>query len=215
MLTRKANARNAEKGMHVVFFKKGILKCSESAYRCKRVSEMLTSTSHFSNYMVSNCPKCRKIIPDDSVYSPYCAHGIQPFAKTTRVSVGSALTIVAAAGSLIFLIISLKALNELFRYYPPEVAGGWLNYDVAFVMLAFVGFIFGSSASVLSLTRKGYLLTMFFSVLCMISGLGLWTVSMIIPYANVWFSFLYYFLPIVLPAFIGAALFYPRKQEFK
>lgn len=165
--------------------------------------------------MVSNCPKCHKIIPDDSIYCPYCAHGIKPFAKSTRVSVGSAFIIVAAAGSLIFSIISLKALNELFRYYPPDVAGGWLNYDIAFVMLAFVGFVFGSSASVLSLARKRYMWTMFFSILCLISGVGLWTVSMIIPYANVWFSFVYFFLPIVLPAFIGIALFYPRRQEFR
>jgi len=165
--------------------------------------------------MSSNCPKCHKTIPDDSVYCPYCAHGSKPFAKTTQVSIGGAFTIVAAAGSLVFFIISLKALNELFSYYPPDVAGDWLNYDIAFATLAFTGFVFGSSASALSLTRKRHLLTMIFSVLCLISGLGLWTVSMIIPKANVWYSFLYYFLPIVLPALIATALFYPRKQEFK
>jgi hypothetical protein len=165
--------------------------------------------------MVSNCPKCHRAIPDDSVYCPYCAHAIAPFARTYRVSVGSAFIIVAAAGSLIFSIISTKALSELFRYYPPDVAVGWLNYDIAFVVFAFVGFFFGSSASALSLIRKRYLWTMLLSILCLISGIGLWIVSMIIPYSNVWFSFIYFFLPIVLPAFIATVLFYPRKQEFK
>ena len=65
-----------------------------------------------------------------------------------------------------------------------------------------------------SLVRR-HLWTMLFSFACLASGVGLWAVSMIIPYSNVWFSFVYFFLPIVLPALIGIALFYPRKQEFK
>jgi len=122
--------------------------------------------------------------------------------------------IVAAIASLLFLILSVRALLEIYSWYPVGVAGGWIMYDLMLAAFSFTGFLFGAAGGVLSLTRKCYKLTVASAVLCTISGAGAWTVSMIIPFARTWYSILFYFLPTFATALIGTVLIYRRKAEF-
>jgi len=164
--------------------------------------------------MSMNCPKCGRNTQDDAVYCPYCGQGLVPSAKTTRVSVAGALLIVAGAASFIFLVLSIRALYMLYNWYPATVAETWILYAQMLTGFSFTGFLFGLISSSLALARRNYRLTMIFSLLCTASGAGAWIESMIIPLANLWYSFLLYFLPSFTTALIATILIYPRKAEF-
>lgn len=164
--------------------------------------------------MTSECPKCSRTIPNDSVYCPYCGCGIKPSARSIQVSVGGALIIVAATGSLIFFILSLQALANIYSWYPLLVAQHWFLYDQMHAVLSFSGLLFGFSGAILSLTRKSYNWTMASTALCTLSGGATWILSMIIPHSDALQSFLYYFLPLFATAFIGTVLILFRKAEF-
>jgi len=165
--------------------------------------------------MVSTCPKCGRNVPDDSVYCPHCGHGIQPSARTMQVSAGGTLLIVAGVASLIFFAQSIRALTQIHTWYPPVFAQSWLVYIQVFTVFSFTGLLFGVSAGTLSLARRSFRWTMASAVICTLSGAGAWTISMIIPFANPWYSLLYYFLPMFAAALIGTVLIYPRRAEFK
>lgn len=165
--------------------------------------------------MNSKCPKCGENVADDSVYCPHCGHGIKPSARTSQVSAAGTLMIIAAVAGFIFFLVSVRALSQIYSWYPPTVAESWLVYDQMLTGFSFTGFLFGFLSGLLSLARRRYNLTMACAVLCTLSGAGAWTVSMIIPLANAWYSFLYYFLPAFTTALIGTVLIYPRKAEFK
>lgn len=165
--------------------------------------------------MVSRCPKCGRDVPDDSVYCPYCKHGLRPAAESTQVSAGGTLLIVAAVANLIIFVVSTRALANIYSWYPVNVAEGWIVYDQVLTFSSFTGFLFGLSAGILAQVRIRYAWTVASAVLCTISGLGSWIVSMAIPFANVQYSLLYYFLPMFTTGLIGTALILPRKPEFK
>jgi hypothetical protein len=76
------------------------------------------------------------------------------------------------------------------------------------------GFLFGLISSSLALARRNYRLTMLFALLCTASGAGAWVESVIIPLANLTYSFLLYFLPSFTTALTATILIYPRKAEF-
>jgi len=164
--------------------------------------------------MTSKCPRCKREAPSDSVYCPYCGYGIQPSAKTTQVSAAGTLFLVAGIASLIFFILSFRALSQIYSWYPSSVAEDWIIYDELMTVFSFTGLLFGFSAGLLSLSRKSYRWTMISAVLCTVSGAGAWILSMIVPYASVLYSFFYYFLPVLLTSLIGTLLIYPRKAEF-
>lgn len=161
-----------------------------------------------------SCPKCGRSVPDDSVYCPYCGFGIKPSARTVQVSAAGTLMIVAAVASLIFLILSLRALWMLYSWYPPGVASSWLLYNQGLAGFSFVESVFGFVAGLLALARKNYKVTVICAVVCTFSSAGSWTISLIIPFASVLYSFLYYFLPSFAVALVGTILIYPRKAEF-
>lgn len=165
--------------------------------------------------MVSQCPKCGQEVPGDSVYCPHCGFGLQPSAKTTQVSAGATLMIVAAVAHLIIFVTSVRALSSIYSWYPALVADSWLVYDQVLTITSFTGFLFGLSTGALALTRTNYTWTLVSAILCTLSGLGSWILSMVIPFSNVWYSFLYYFLPMVTTALIGAVMIFPRKPEFR
>jgi hypothetical protein len=165
--------------------------------------------------MVFKCKKCGKIVPEDSIYCPYCGYGIKSSAKTVQVSAGGTLLIAAAVVALIFFALSVKALAEIYSWYPPVVAQGWIAYDQMLTIFSFTGFLSGFSAGALALAGRRYLLTIVFTIICTFSGAGAWIISMIIPWANVGYSLFYYFLPVFSLPLIGALLIYPRKAEFR
>jgi len=169
--------------------------------------------------MVSKCPKCGRTAPEDSIYCPYCAYGLKPSARTTRVSVGGALMIVAAVGSFILFVLSIRALLDIYRWYPRLVAQSWFVYDQLLTVFSFAGLLFGVPAAILSLNRRSYKWTMILAILCTLSGGGAWVTSMIIPSLKIkdllWYSIFYFFLPVFFPPLLGTMLIYPRKEEFK
>ncbi len=164
--------------------------------------------------MTYKCPRCSRGMPNDSVYCPYCGYGIQPCARTMQVSAAATLLIVAAVTSLIFFIQSVRALAQIYSWYPRSAAEGWIVYDQMLTIFSLTGLFFGFSAGLLSLSRKSYRWAMISAVLCTLSGAGAWILSMIIPYSYPWYSFLFYFLPVFLTSLIGTLLVYPRKAEF-
>ena len=165
--------------------------------------------------MSSTCPKCGRNVPDDSVYCPYCAHGLKPSAATPRVSAAGVLMIAAAIGSFILLILSINALVEIYTWVPSLVAHGWFIYGQSLTILSTVGFVAGSAAAALSVKRKSYNWTVVSALVCTLSGLATFAVSVIIPDFNLKNSFFYYFLPLFITPLIGALLMLGRKQEFK
>jgi hypothetical protein len=164
--------------------------------------------------MAPKCPSCGRDVPEGSIYCLYCGRGIHQSARTTLVSAAGTLLIVAAVASLVFLIQSVQALAQIYGWYPSEVAEEWIVYDQALAGFTLTGFVFGLVAGVLSFARKGYRWTMLSAVACAFSGAGAWMISMIIPYANLRYSFLFYFLPMFLTALISVVLIFPREAEF-
>jgi hypothetical protein len=165
--------------------------------------------------MVNKCPKCGKVVPDDSVYCAYCGYGMKPSAKSIQVSAGGALMFAATVSSLILFVLSFIALLNIYNWYPALVAQIWFAYDQMLTAFSFTGFLFGLSAVILSLIRKSYKGTMVFAVLCTLSGGGAWIISIIIPNSSLVNSMFYYFLPFFATSFIGTLLIFSRKAEFK
>jgi hypothetical protein len=166
-------------------------------------------------FMVSECPRCGKAVADDLVYCPYCGRGLKPWAKSFQVSFAGALLIVVTVASLIFLIVSIQALSGIYSWYPPLVAQSWFLYDEALTVLVFAGFLFGLLAAGFSLARKSYLRSIIFSALCACSACGAWVISLIIPHSSFEQSFLYYFMPLLLPSVVATVLIFPKRAEFK
>jgi len=164
--------------------------------------------------MAPKCPNCGREVPEDSIYCLYCSHGIHQSARTTLVSVAGTLLIVAAVASLVFLVQSVNALAQIYSWYPSTVAEEWIVYDQALAGFTLTGFVSGLTAGILSFARKSYMWTMLSTVACVVSGAGAWIISMIIPYANLRYSLLFYFLPVFLTALISIVLILPRRAEF-
>ena len=164
--------------------------------------------------MVLECPKCGRIIPDDSVYCLYCGRGIKKSARSSQVSVGGALIVVAVVAFLIIFILSFQAVLNIYTWYPSLVAHSFFIYDQMLTAFSLSGMLCGIPAAILSLTRKSYLVTMAFAVLCTLSGGGTWIISMIIPHSNLILSLFCYFLPLFVTPFIGTMMILFRKAEF-
>jgi hypothetical protein len=161
------------------------------------------------------CPKCGRKVPDDSVYCPYCAHGLKPSAATPQVTAGGILMIVTATSSLILLILSINALAQIYSWIPRLVAQKWFIFGQLLTVISLAAFVSAASAAILTIGRKNYRLTMISAFVCTFSGLATYAVSMIIPDFNPLNSFVYYFLPLFVTPLIGTLLILRRKQEFK
>jgi len=164
--------------------------------------------------MASRCTKCGGTVPADSVYCPYCGHGIKPSAKSTQVSAGATLIIVGAVADLIFFILSARTLGQIYTWYPPLVAQSWIIYDQALLALSFMGFVSGFAGGALSLARRSYQWTVISAVVCTLMGAGSWILSMILPFSNLSSSFFYYFLPVFTLPLVGTVLVAFRRVEF-
>jgi len=161
------------------------------------------------------CSKCGRKVPDDSVYCPYCAHGLKPSAATPQVSAGGLLMIVTAIGSLTLLILSINALVQIYGWFPRLVAQKWFIFGQLLTVISFVAFVSAASTAALTLGRKNYRLTVISAFVCTFSGLATYAISVIIPDFNSMNSFIYYFLPLFVTPLIGTLLILKRKQEFK
>ncbi len=164
--------------------------------------------------MVAECPKCGAAIPHDSVYCPYCGHGIQPSARSFQVSLAGALMVTFAIASLVLFVLSFRALLNIYSWYPASVAQVWFVYDHMLTTVSFAGLIFGLSAAVLILSRRSFSWAMAFSIFGAIAGGSSWVISMLIPHTNIAYSTVYYFVPLFATSFIGTLLVSRRKVEF-
>ncbi len=165
--------------------------------------------------MVQKCPKCGKESDDDAVYCSKCGFGFAPYARTFMLSSAGGMLLLAAVGGLVFLILSIIALYNIYHWYPAFVARGWFLYDELFAAFALSETFFGSVSSVLTLLRRRYHFAFATAFCCMISGTGLLTTSLIQPQAVFWQSLLLYFLPLFLPPLFATLLVYYRSAEFK
>jgi len=165
--------------------------------------------------MTSECAKCGRTVPDDSTYCPYCGYGLTPSARTNNVLIGGILIIVAIGASLIFSILSIYALMDIYRWYPRLVAQMWFPYDQLLAAFSLSELVFGLTAAALALSRRSYKWTMISAILCTLSGAGALISSIITPLAVWWISFFCYFLPLFLAPLAGTIIIYPRKGEFK
>jgi len=164
--------------------------------------------------MALRCAKCGRSVPGDSVYCPYCGHGLRPSARSTLVSAGATLIIVGAVADIIFFVLSIRAITQIYTWYPSLAAQSWIIYDQALLVISLVGFLSGFSAGVLSLARSRYKWTVVSAVVCTVMGAGAWVLSMITPFSNMSSSFFYYFLPVFTFPLIGTVLVFSRKAEF-
>jgi hypothetical protein len=164
--------------------------------------------------MAPVCPKCGKAVSEDAVYCPYCGYGLKPSAKTVQVSLGASLIIVATATSLILFMLSIKALMQIYVWYPPVVTQNWIIYDQMFSFFSLASFLLGLSSSTLLLLRRNFRWSLTLASLLTVSCVAAWTISILEPFTNLGSSFFYFFLPLVLPALIGTLLVYPRRAEF-
>lgn len=164
--------------------------------------------------MVAECLKCGRTIPDDSVYCPYCGRGVQPSARSFQVSIAGALMVTSTVASLVIFVFSLRALLNIYSWYPASVAQVWFVYDQALTVTSLGGFVFGLTAAILMLSRRSYSWAMVFSTLGTLAGGGSWIISMVIPHSTVAYSMLYFFLPRFATSLIGTLLLSPRKAEF-
>jgi hypothetical protein len=164
--------------------------------------------------MVTECLRCGRAIPDDSVYCPYCGRGVQPSAMSFQVSIAGALMITSTVASLVIFVFSLRALLNIFSWYPASVAQVWFVYDQALTVTSFCGLTFGLTAATLILSRRSYSWAMVFSTLGTLAGCGSWVISMVILHSAIAYSMLYFFLPRFATSLIGTLLLLPRKAEF-
>jgi hypothetical protein len=165
--------------------------------------------------MSLTCPKCGKKVPDDSVYCPYCAHGLKPSAATPRVSAGGIFMMMTAVASLVLLILSINALVQIYNWVPRLAAQKWFIYGQLLAVMSLVALVSAAAAAALTMGRKNYRWTIVSALVSTFSGLVAYAVSVVIPDFNSLNSFVYYFLPLFLTPLIGTLLILRRKQEFK
>ncbi len=161
------------------------------------------------------CPRCKRRIPADSAYCPYCAYGITRSARGNYLTTGTSLILVATAGSLVFLLFSIDALRNIYSWYPQHVAQSWFIYVQLFTVFLILEFALGATAFGLSLARRKPRVAIALALACSVCGGGVFVVSLITPLTVFMYSILQYFLPLFIAPFIGAMLLYSRREEFR
>ncbi len=131
------------------------------------------------------------------------------------LSSASVLLLMSVAGSVLFLVLSVNALLDVYQWYPPFVAGEWFLYDELFTLFALAGSIVGVVACTLTFLRQHYKIAFMATFGTLISATGLLTTSLIQPFAVLWQSILFYFLPLFLPSFAATLLVYYKAAEFE
>jgi multisubunit Na+/H+ antiporter MnhE subunit len=134
---------------------------------------------------------------------------------TIRVSAGGVLMIAAGVASLALSLLCVRALLEIYSWYPQLIVQSWVGYVQLLTAFSLLELVSSVSVAVLSLMRKMYVLTMILAVLTTFSGAGAWLISMIVPGSRLLDSILYYFLPMLLAPLVATLLIYPRRKEFR
>jgi hypothetical protein len=153
--------------------------------------------------------------PEDSIYCPHCGSGVAPRAKTGRIYAASILFIFTCASSLIFLILSTRALLYVYTWYPATVAQEFYTYIQMLFVLSLLVLVFGGTSAALSYRRLNYKWAIASGAVCTVLGGCIWVVTLIVPWFPLWSSILYYLLPQFAPPLVGTILILPRRIEFQ
>jgi hypothetical protein len=126
--------------------------------------------------------------------------------------VAAFMLMVATADSLVVFILSVAALEGIYRWYPQFVAQQWFIYDQLFTVFSFIGLASGISAIILTLSRRSYAGSVASATVCTLSCASVLVVSLIQPLAVLWQSMLYYLLPLFAASLTGTILTYLQKR---
>lgn len=165
--------------------------------------------------MTSKCPKCGVPVSDDAIYCQHCGHGLKPYSKTSYMQSAETLMVGAAIGFTVMLIISIIAIVNVYKWYPPFVVQEWFIYDQLFTAISFVGIIFGALAAALISKRKHSNGALVSATACTLSGASIFIISLIQPLAILWQSIVFFLLPLFTVPLVGTALTYWRKEELE
>jgi hypothetical protein len=165
--------------------------------------------------MASECPECDRSVPDDSVYCPYCGHGITPRARTSQVYAASLLLLAACTSSGIFIILSTRALLYISTWYPQLVAQTFYVHSQMLLILSLGALVSGSVSVFISYRRLNYRWAIASATACTLCAGAIWVATLLVPWYPLWSSIVYYFLPQFLPPLVGTLLLLPRNLEFE
>jgi hypothetical protein len=121
------------------------------------------------------------------------------------------LMIISTAEFLYLFVESVLAVQGIYDWYPQFVAQQWFIYDELFTIFTFSGMLLATLATSLMLSKKNSTITLITGLLCTISGASAFVTSLIAPYASLWKSILYYFLPLFMAPLVGTLVFYYAK----
>ena len=142
------------------------------------------------------------------VYQSNCLNTSGAPARTTDANNASTLMIVATVASTVIFVLSVYALQNIYRWYPQLVAQHWFIYDQLLTALSFVELMSGAVATSLILSKKSYRAAMASATICTLSGGSAFVITLVQPLATLWISLVFYFLPLFVVPLAGTILTY-------
>jgi uncharacterized BrkB/YihY/UPF0761 family membrane protein len=140
-------------------------------------------------------------------------HAPDGAAKTPRTSNAVGLMIVATVASLAIFILSVYALQDIYRWYPPLVAQQWFIYDQLLTAFSLLELIFGALATTLIISKKSFRVSVALATICTLSGASSFIVTLIQPLAVLWMALIFYFLPLFITPLAGTILTICEKRR--
>jgi len=133
--------------------------------------------------------------------------------KPAQTNSGSTLMIVATLASAVIFILSVFALQDIYRWYPRIVAQQWFIYDQLLTAFSVLGLVFGALTTSLVLSKKSWRAAVTFGIICTMSGLGAFIVTLIQPLAVLWESIVFFFLPLFVAPLAGTLMIYLHGED--
>jgi len=163
--------------------------------------------------MTSPYTRRGKPVSINAVDSDYHRHRLDVDARFAYIYVAGTLMMVATAGSMVILILSVTALQGVYGWYPQFVAQQWFMYDQVFTAFSFLGLVSGALATILIMSKRSYRGAVASATVCTLSGTSIFVVSLVQPLAVLWQSVLYYLLPLFIAPLTGTLLTYLQREE--
>lgn len=156
--------------------------------------------------MSVQCTKHRRTASIDAAYRVYHPDTPDVAAKTAHTNNGSTLMIVATIASTVIFILSVYALQDIYRWYPRLVAQEWFIYDQLLTAFSLLELIFGALATAFILSKRSFRVAVALATICTLSGAFAFIVTLIQPLAVLWMALLFYFLPLFITPLAGTIL---------
>lgn len=156
--------------------------------------------------MTADYRKHRKTASIDAAYRTYHPKSPDAAAKTAHTNNGGTLMIVATTASLVIFVLSVYALQDIYRWYPPLVAQQWFIYDQLLTAFSLLELISGAIATTLILSKRSFRAAVALATICTLFGASAFVVTLIQPLALLWQSLIFYFLPLFMTPLVGTIL---------